>query len=164
MKREQFLKRVAEMCGPAEVEAVRQLADLPAKQRRRAARNLGQANADQGLTEFLTSLIEDDLIDDLVAILPGGRSYQDADELLKRMWNRLLLMIDSEAKDVLYAHNQLSLVVSQKARRASGGHGPKADGAYQSAVANARAVLAATDDVEPGEKSTEELQSGNAKE
>jgi hypothetical protein len=162
MKREQFLKRVAEMCGPAEVEAVQQLADLPAKQRRSAARNLGKADADQGLTEFLTSLIDDDLIDDLAAILPGGSNYQDADELLKRLWARLLLMIDSEAKDVLYAHNQLSLVVSQKARRASVRQGPVADGAYQSVVANARAVLAATDDVERGEKATGELQSGRA--
>ena len=164
MKREQFLKRVAEMCGPAEVKAVRQLADLPPEQRRSAARNLDKANADQGLTEFLTSLVEDDLIDDLAAILPGGSSYQDADELLKRLWNRLLLMIDSQAKDVLYAHNQLSLVVKQRARRASGGHGPEADGAYQSAVANARAVLAATEDVERGEKATKRLQSSEADE
>ena len=157
MKREQFLKRVAEMCGPAEVEAVQQLADLPAKQRRSAARNLGKADADQGLTEFLTSLIDDGLIDDLAAILPGGSSYQDADDLLKRLWARLLLMIDSEAKDVLYAHNQLSLVVSQKARRASGRHGPKADGAYQSALDNARAVLSATEDAERGQKATAQL-------
>ena len=164
MKREQFLKRVAEMCGPAEVESIRQLADLPPKQRRGAARNLGQADADRGLTEFLTSLIDDDLIDDLASMLPGGSSYQDADELLKRLWARLLLMIDSEAKDVLYAHNQLSLVVSQKARRASGGHGPKADGAYQSAVANARAVLAATEDVERGEQATEKLRGGETDE
>jgi len=124
MKREEFLKRVAQMCGPAEVEAVRQLADLPPKERRSAARNLGQASADQGLTEFLTSLVDDDLIDDLAAILPGGSSYLDADELLKRLWNRLLMMIDSEAKGVLYAHNQLRLVVDQKARRTSDGQGP----------------------------------------
>ena len=164
MKREQYLKRVAEMCGPGEVEAVRQLADLPPEQRRSAARNLGKANADQGLSEFLTSLVDDDLIDDLAAILPGGSSYQDADELLKRLWARLLLMIDSEAKDVLYAHNQLSLVVNQRARRASGGHGPEADGAYRSAMDNARAVLSATEDVERREKATKRLQSSEADE
>jgi hypothetical protein len=155
MKREEFLKRVAEMCGPAEAEAVRQLADFPPKERRNSARNLGKASADQGLTEFLTSLIDDDLIDDLAAILPRRSTYQDADELLKRLWNRLLMMIDSEAKDVLYAHNQLSLVINQKARRAPGRQGPAADGAYQSAVANARAVLAATEDVERRQKATE---------
>ncbi|MGB9299134.1 MAG: hypothetical protein WCD51_00930 [Anaerolineae bacterium] len=164
MKREEFLKRVAQMCGPAEVEAVQQLADLPLRQRRSAALKLGERTADHGLTEFLTSLIDDDLIDDLAAILPERSTYQDAYELLKRLWNRLLMMIYPEAKDVLYAHSQLRLVVDQKARRTSGRDGPVADGAYQSAVANARAVLAATDDVEPGEKSTEELQSGNAKE
>jgi hypothetical protein len=164
MKREEFLKRVAEMCGPAEVEAVRQLADLPAKQRRSAARNLGLADADKGLTEFLTSLIDDDLIDELADILPGGRSYLDADELLNRLWNRLVLMIGSQAKDVLYAHNQLRLVVDQKARRASGRDEPVAERAYESAVANARAVLGATDGVERGEKATEELQSGEADE
>lgn len=164
MKREEFLKRVSKMCGPAEVEAVQQLADLPAKQRRSAARNLGQASADQGLTEFLTSLLEDDLIDDLAAMLPGGSSYPDADELLKRLWNRLLLMIEPRAKDVLYAHNQLRLVVDQKARRTSDGQGPVADGAYQSAVANARAVLAATEEVERREKATAQLQSGEADE
>jgi hypothetical protein len=164
MKREQFLKRVAEMCGPAEVKAVRQLADLPPEQRRSAARNLDKANADQGLTEFLTSLLDDDLIDDLAAILPGGSSYQDADELLKRLWNRLLLLIDSQAKDVLYAHNQLRLVVDQKAQRASGRDGPVADGAYQSAVANARAVLSATEDLERREKATRRLQSSEADE
>jgi hypothetical protein len=164
MKREEFLKRVAQMCGPAEVEAVQQLADLPLRQRRSAALKLGERTADHGLTEFLTSLIDDDLIDDLVAILPGGRSYQDADELLKRLWNRLLLMIDSEAKGVLYAHNQLRLVVDQKARRTSDGQGPVADGAYQSAVANARAVLAATEDVERGEQATEKLRGGETDE
>jgi len=159
MKREQFLKRVAEMCGPAEVKAVRQLADLPPEQRRSAARNLYKANADQGLTEFLTSLVEDDLIDDLAAILPGGSSYHDADELLKRLWARLLLMIDSEAKDVLYAHNQLALVINQRARRAPDAHGLNADATYQSAVANARAALAATDDIEHRAKAAEQLQS-----
>jgi hypothetical protein len=152
------------MCGPAEVKAVRQLADLPPEQRRSAARNLDKANADQGLTEFLTSLLDDDLIDDLAAILPGGSSYQDADELLKRLWNRLLMMIEPQAKDVLYAHNQLRLAVDQKARRASGRHEAVADGAYQSAVANAKAVLAATDDVERGENATKRLQSSEADE
>jgi hypothetical protein len=164
MKREEFLRRVAEMCGPAEVEAVRQLADLPPKERRSAALKLGERRADHGLSEFLASLIDDDLIDELAAILPEGSGYQDADELLKRLWNRLLMMIDSEAKDVLYAHNQLRLVVDQKARTAPGRQGPVAGGAYQSAVANARAVLAATDDVERGEKASEELQSGEADE
>jgi hypothetical protein len=164
MKREEFLKRVVEMCGPAEVEAVQQLADFPPKQRRSAALKLGERTADHGLSEFLTSLIDEDLIDDLAAILPGGRSYQDPDELLKLLWNRLLLMIDSEAKDVLYAHNQLRLAVDQKARRASGRQGPAAEGAYQSAVANARAVLAATDDVERDEKATQKRQSSEADE
>jgi hypothetical protein len=151
MKREEFVKRVAEMCGPTEVEAIQQLADVPSRQRRTAALKLGERTADHGLSEFLTSLIDDDLIDELAAILPGGSSYQDADELLKRLWNRLLVMIDPQAKDVLYAHNQLSLVVGQKARRTPDSHGPSADGAYQSAVANARAVLAATDDLERNE-------------
>jgi hypothetical protein len=154
MKREQFLKRVAEMCGPAEVEAVRQLADLPPKQRRIAAQKLGERTADHGLTEFLASLIDDDLIDELAAILPGGSSYLDPDELLKRLWNRLLLMIDSQAKDVLYAHNQLRLVIDQRARSASGRQEPAADRAYESAVANARAVLTATDTMERRAKTT----------
>lgn len=163
MKREEFLKRVAEMCGPAEVEAVRQLAGLPRNQRRVAARNLGQADADKGLTEFLISLIDDDLIDGLADILPGGRDYLDADELVNRLWNRLLLMIGSQAKDVLYAHNQLRLAIDQKARRSSGRYDPVADRAYQSAVANARAVLAGTDKMERRAKTTR-LQDSEAEE
>lgn len=164
MKREEFLKRVAEMCGPAEVEAVRQLAGLPPNQRRRAARDLGQADADRGLTEFLTSLIDDDLIDELADILPGGRTYLDADELLNRLWNRLLLMIGSQAKDVLYAHNQLRIAIDQKARRSSGRYDPVADRAHQSAVANARAVLAGTDKMERRAKTTKQLQGSEADE
>jgi hypothetical protein len=162
MKREEFLRRVAEMCGPAEVEAVRQLADLPLRQRRTVALKLGERTADHGLTEFLTSLIDEGLIDELARILAGGSSHDDADELLKRLWNRLLMMIDPQAKDVLYAYNQLSVVVGQKARGASGRGGPAADGAYQSAVANARAVLAATDNLELGERATEEPLDGGA--
>jgi hypothetical protein len=164
MKREEFLKRVAEMCGPEEVEAVRKLSDLPRNQRRKAARDLGQADADKGLTEFLISLIDDELIDELADILPGGRRYLDADELLNRLWNRLLLMIGSQARDVLYAHNQLRMAIDQKTRRSSGHYDPVADGAYQSALSNARAVLAATDDIERRAKATEQLQSSEGDE
>jgi hypothetical protein len=164
MKREEFLRRVVEMCGPAEVEAVQQLAKLPLRERRTAALKLGERTADHGLSEFLTSLIDDDLIDDLAAILAGASSQREADELLKRLWSRLLLLIDPQAQDVLYAHNQLSLVVAQKARGASGRGGPVADQVYQSAVANARAVLAATDHLEPGKKVSEELQDSEADE
>jgi hypothetical protein len=163
MKREEFLKRVAEMCGPTEVEAVRQLAALPRNRRRKSARDLGQADADKGLTEFLISLVDDDLIDGLAEILPGGSGYLDADELLNRLWNRLLLMIGSQAKDVLYAHNQLRIAIDQKARRSSGRYDPVADRAYQSAVANARAVLAGTDKMERRAK-TATLQDGEAEE
>jgi len=163
MKREEFLKRVAQMCGPTEVAAVRQLAGLPRNQRRKAARDLGKADADKGLTEFLISLIDDDLIDGLADILPGGSGYLDADELLNGLWNRLLLMIGSQAKDVLYAHNQLRMAIDQKERRSSGCYEPVADRAYQSAVANARAVLAGTDKMER-RATTTRLQDSQAEE
>lgn len=145
------------MCGPMETEAVRQLAELPPDRRRSAAHEQGDAAADHGLTDFLLTLIEDDLIDDLAAILPEGSSQHEAEELLKRLWARLLLLVTPEAKDVLYAHNQLRLMVEQSARRASSGRASDVDGAYRSALDNARAVLSASDEVQPKEKATDKL-------
>ena len=140
-----------------ETEAVRQLAELPPDRRRSAAQKQGEAAADHGLTDFLLSLIEDDLIDDLADLLPEGSSQDEAEELLKRLWARLLLLVTPEAKDVLYAHNQLRLMAEQRARRASSGRAPNVDGAYKSALDNARAVLSASDEVLPKEKVTDEL-------
>lgn len=142
------------MCGPAETEAVQQLVKLPSDQRRNAARKQGEAAADDGLTDFLLSLIEDDLIDDLATLLPEGSSQDEADELLNRLWARLLLLVTPEAKDVLYAHNQLRLMAEQRAQRGSSASAPTVDRAYRSALDNARAVLSATDEVEPEEKAT----------
>ena len=157
MKREEFLKQVVEMCGPAETEAVGQLAKLPPDRRRSAAREQGDAAADDGLTDFLLSLIEDDLIDDLATILPGGSSQDEAEELLKRLWARLLLLVTPQAKDILYAHNQLRLMAEQRARRGPSSSAPTVDRAYRTAVDNARAVLSATDNLEGQKKPTEQL-------
>jgi hypothetical protein len=164
MKRAEFLKRVAKMCGPVEVEAVQRLAEIPSKRRRSTARELGAAASDQGLTEFLVSLVDDDLIDDLAAILPGGSAHQSAEDLLNQLWARLLLMIGPEARDVLYAHNQLRLMVEKQSRRPATRAGSTIDEAYRSALENARAVLAATADIErraesirqPPERETDE--------
>jgi hypothetical protein len=148
MKRAEFLRSVAKMCGPVEVEAVQHLAELPPKRRRSAARELGEAASDRGLTEFLVSLVDDDLIDDLGAILSGGSAHQSAEDLLTLLWARLLRMIGPDAKDVLYAHNQLRLMVEKRSRRPATSRGSIVDEAYQSALENARAVLAATEDVD----------------
>jgi hypothetical protein len=148
MKRDEFVKRVAAMCGPTEVEAVHQIAELPPNQRYKAAQKMGQAAADYGLMEFLSSLLDDDLIDDVAALLDRGSSRDDGEELLKRLWARLLLMLSPEAKDVLYAHNQLRVMLDNRAQRAHAGSTGSVDRAYQSAVRNARAVLASTEDVE----------------
>jgi hypothetical protein len=148
MKRDEFLNRVAQMCGPAEVAAVHQLAELPPGERYRSAQKLGQATADYGLMEFLTSLIDENLVDELASILPKGGRRDQADELLKRLWTRLLLMIGPEAKDVLYAHNQLRLMVDQRAAQPLAGRARSIDKAYQTALDNARAVLKATDDLD----------------
>jgi hypothetical protein len=156
MKRDKFLKRVARMCGPPEVEAVQQLAKLPPKQRISEARKLGEAATDPGLTDFLTSLIEDDFIDDLASLLPGGDGHQEAEELLKRLWARLLLLISPEAKDVLYAHSQLRLTSEQRSRRGSVATGSNIDEAHRSALANARAVLAATEKIDSDEASSQQ--------
>jgi hypothetical protein len=147
MKRQEFLKRVAVMCGPVEANAARTVAQLPPAQRRSAARKLGQAAGDQGLTDFLISLIEDELIDDLASMLPGG-SYQEAEEALNRLWARLLLMISPEAKNVLYAHHQLRLMLEQRPARELDSQGGRADAAFGSALDNARAVLSATEGAE----------------
>ena len=146
------------MCGPMETEAVRQLAELPPARRRSAAQKLGDAAADHGLTDFLLSLIKEDLIDDLAAILPEGSSQDEAEELLKRLWARLLLLVTPEAKDVLYAHNQLRLMAEQRAQRGSSASAPTVDRAYRSALDNARAVLSATEEPQSEEKVTEELE------
>lgn len=151
MKRDKFLKRVANMCGPVEAEAVQRLAELPPKQRLREARKLGEASTDPGLTDFLASLIEDDFIDDLASILPEGNGHQQTEELLKQLWARLLLLIGPEAKDVLYAHNQLRLTSEQRSRRGSARTGSNIDEAHRSALANARAVLAATEVIDSDE-------------
>ncbi len=148
MKRAEFLKRVVKMCGPVEVEAVHRLAELPPVRRRSAAQELGAEASDRGLSDFLMSLIEEDLVDDLAAILPGGTGRQSAEDLLTLLWTRLLSMIGPEAKDVLYAHNQLRLMVEKRSRHATTPDGSRVDEAYQSALENARAVLAATTDAE----------------
>jgi len=144
MKREQFLKRVAEMCGPAESEAIHHLAAMPQNRRHTAVRNLAQEANDEGLADFLVSLIDDDFVDDLAAILPTPESFDEAQKLLRRLWARLLNTISPEARDVLYAHNQLRLMMDVKARRASAEGVADPQSAYQSALENARAVLAAT--------------------
>lgn len=136
------------MCGPTEVEAVHQLAELPGNQRYRAAQKMGQAAADYGLMEFLTSLIDENVIDDLSAILPRHLSDNEAEEVLKRLWARLLLMISPEARDVLYAHNQLRLMIDKKEQQATTKRARHRDKAYQTALENARAVLASTDEGE----------------
>jgi hypothetical protein len=148
MKRSEFLRKVARMCGPAETDGVHRLAELPPKQRPSAARELGAEASDRGLSDFLMSLIEDDLVDDLAVILPGGSGHQSAEDLLTLLWARLLSMIGPEAKDVLYAHNQLRLMVDERSRRSATRRGSRVDEAYRSALENARAVLAATADAE----------------
>lgn len=148
MKRDEFVKKVAAMCGPTEAEAVHQLAKLPPKQRYRAAQKMGQAAADYGLMEFLSSLLDEDLIDDVSAVLERDGSHDDGEELLKRLWARLLLLLSPEAKDVLYAHNQLRLMLDSRVQRAPADSTGSVDRAYQSALNNARAVLATTEDVE----------------
>jgi hypothetical protein len=148
MKREEFVKRVAAMCGPTEVAAIHQLAELPPNQRYRAAQKMGQAGADYGLMEFLASLLDDDLVDEVAAVVERGGAHDDGEDLLKRLWARLLLMLSPEAKDVLYAHNQLRLMLDSKAQRARTHSAGGTDAAYQSALRNARAVLATTEEVE----------------
>jgi hypothetical protein len=148
MKRDEFVKRVAAMCGPTEAEAVHQLAELPPNQRYRVAQKMGQAAADYGLMEFLSSLVDDDLIDEVAAVLEKGHTPDDGEELLKRLWTRLLVMVSPEARDVLYAHNQLRLMLDSRARRAPVGSIGSVDRAYEGALRNARAVLAATEEVE----------------
>jgi hypothetical protein len=148
MKRDEFVKKVAEMCGPTEVEAVHQLAEIPSSERHRAAQKMGQAAADYGLLEFLSSLIDENVIDDLSAILPKGERHDEGEEVLKRLLSRLLLMISPEARDVLYAHHQLRLMMDKKRQRAKAQPPRKVDKAYQSALDNAQAVLAATEEVE----------------
>ena len=145
MKRDEFLKKVAQMCGPVETEAIHRLAEMPPNQRYSRARKLGETSSDYGLMEFLTALIDDDLIEGLAAILPQPGSSDEAQELLKRLWTRLLTMIGPEARDVLYAHHRLRLIADIQAQRASASGGTKPDQAYQSAVETARAVLADTD-------------------
>jgi hypothetical protein len=148
MKRDEFIKKVAEMCGPTEAEAVHRLAELPPAMRRRAAQTMGQAAADYGLVEFLASLIDENVIDDLSAILPKGEKRADSEELLKRLWARLLLMISPQARDVLYAHHQLRLMLEEKEQQSTAQPTRNVEEAYQTALTNARAVLSATEEVE----------------
>ena len=144
MKREKFLREVAAMCGPVEREAVHQLAEMPPAGRHDAARQQGRAASDQGLTQFLVALIDDDLIDDLASMLPTAAQPDEAEELLKRLRARLLGMISPEARDVLHAHDRLRLMAEMRANRAAGERAPNLDQGYQSAIETARAVLAAT--------------------
>jgi hypothetical protein len=148
MKRDEFIKKVAEMCGPTEVKAVHRLAELPPGERRSAAQKMGQAAADYGLMEFLASLIDEGVIDELSAILPKSEKQGEVEELLKRLWARLLLMISPQARDVLYAHHQLRLMLDQREQQATAQPARNVEKAYQSALSNARAVLAATEEVE----------------
>lgn len=145
MKRDKFLRRVAEMCGPVEAEAIHHLAQLPPSRRYIEARKLGEAASDYGLMEFLAALIDDDLIDGLAAILPKPGAPDEAQELLNRLWARLLVMISPEAREVLYAHNRLRLMADLRARQSSAPGVANPDDAYESAIGTARAVLAGTD-------------------
>ena len=145
MKRDEFLKKVAQMCGPVETEAIHRLAEVSPEKRYTAARKLGQGASDYGLMEFLTALIDDELIEGLAAILPQPGSPDEAQELLKRLWARLLVMISPEARDVLYAHHRLRLMADLRAREGSAPGMTSHGEAYQSAIETARAVLATTD-------------------
>lgn len=144
MKREKFLREVAEMCGPAETAAVHRLAQLPRNQRRAALGTLAGPYAERGLSDFLTVLIDDDLIEDLAAILAESGAPDEAQRLLSELWARLVGMIGPQARDVLYAHNQLRLMLEARAQEPPSDHLASADRPYQSALHNARAVLAAT--------------------
>ncbi len=145
------MRKVAEMCGRAEAAAVHRLARLPRHQRHRAVAQLPDPSADRGLREFLSALIDDELIDDLAAILPKAESPDEAEELLSRLWARLVSMITPQAKDVLYAYRQLQLMTHRRSQEPSSGSGSAVDGPYKSALENARAVLAATGTVEAEE-------------
>lgn len=145
MKRDKFLRKVAEMCGPVERAAVHRLAQLPHNRRRAALAELSGQHAERGLMDFLAALIDDDLIDDLATTLSGGGTRGEAEGLLSELWTRLLGMISPQARDVLYAHHQLRLVLEAKEQETSrdgiGAHSRP----YESALDNARAVLAATE-------------------
>lgn len=133
------------MCGPVETAAVRRLAQLPRNARRAALAELSGPHAERGLMDFLAALIDDDLIDDLVTALSEGGTRDEAEGLLSELWTRLLGMISPQARDVLYAHHQLRLVLEAKEQDTSrdgiGAHSRP----YETALENARAVLAATD-------------------
>jgi hypothetical protein len=140
MKREKFLKEVAAICGSQEREAIHRLAGMPIGARHHAARKIGRGASDEALTEFLTALVDDDLIDDLAKIVPKPATHDEANELLKRLWARLLVMISPEARDVLNAHNQLRLMSQRVLQEA----GPELEQGFERALENARAVLEAT--------------------
>jgi len=132
------------MCGPAETAAVRRLAQLPRDQQRVALPSLAGPHGERGPLDFLTALIDDDLIQDLAAILADSDSPDEAQRLLSELWARLVGMIGPQARDVLYAHHQLRLMVEARSEEPPRVHLASADRPYQSALENARAVLAAT--------------------
>lgn len=136
------------MCGPAETAAVHRLAELPRNQRRAALGDLAGPHAERGLIDFLTALIDEDLIEDLAAMLSKTGTPDEAQRLLSELWARLVGMIGPQARDVLYAHNQLRLTLEARALEPPSKHTAGADLPYQSALVNARAVLAATGAVE----------------
>jgi hypothetical protein len=145
MKRDKFLRKVAEMCGPEEEAAVHRLARLPQAQRRAALGGLVGPHAERGLVDFLGALVDEGLIDELAEVLSGAGEGGEAETMLSELWSRLVAMISPEARDVLYAHHQLRLMVEAKEQDGSGGGiGASSRRPYQSALDNARAVLAAT--------------------
>ncbi len=160
MKREKFLREVASMCGHSESRAIRELAEISRDDRRDAAREIGRQAWDDGLSPFLVALIDIDerLVDDLAAMLPKSGESEEAEQLLRRLWDRLVAMITPEAREVLYAHNQLRLMMDIKA----GGEQEQPVSAlgesYQRVVETARAALAATEGDEA--ESTEQQQGG----
>lgn len=145
MKRDKFLRKVAEMCGPEEAAAVHRLARLRPSQRRATLGELIGPHVDRGLTDFLGALIDDDLIDDLAEVLSGTGEGGEAQELLSELWTRLLGMLTPAARDVLYAHHQLRLMVEAKEQDTPSDGTAASDRPYQAALHNARAVLTATD-------------------
>lgn len=139
------------MCGRSEARAICELAEISRDDRRDAAREIGRQAWDDGLSRFLVALIDIDegLVDDLAAILPKSAEPEEAQQLLRRLWDRLLAMITPQAREVLYAHNQLRLMMDIRA----GGEQEQLVSAlaesYQRAVETARAALAATESGEP---------------
>ena len=132
------------MCGPEEEAAVRHLARLPHERRRAALGGLVGTHAERGLVDFLGALVDEGLIDELAQVLSGAGEGGEAEAILSELWSRLVAMISPEARDVLYAHHQLRLMVEAREQDTSTDAIGASGRPYKSALDNARAVLAAT--------------------